>query len=257
MHYVACGPEPPSLEKLGNPELDWDKAATSPEYGPFMEYFSAKFNHLCGYCERACTKESDRDADDHNTVDHFRPKGNPRYRDLTFEWDNLIYSCLRCNQAKGHQFPGLTDDQWFVLNLTKKGLGTSIESRASRVYVHPTMNEGYFNPRNQSDWVAEEEIHFVFDERGFILPNDNLDDQKWSKALRTIVDLDLNPQFPIGETNLVEQRRLVAEAILGLETSKRQELLRRLEQGGFPFISCARWSASQNQEAASADNSQI
>ena len=257
MHFVECGPEPPSLGKLRNLKVDWNTAAQDPLYKPFMEDFSEKFSWFCGYCERACTWEGNRKADNHNTVDHFRPKGNSRYRSLAFEWDNLVYACYRCGQAKLEKFPGLTDEpvHGFIIKLGQTEWGKSIMSRASRVYGHPFMDEGYVNPRNQSDWVEGEESWFVFDERGFILPNDNLDDQKWSKALRTIVDLDLNPDFPIGQKNLVEQRRLVAKAILGQETSKRQERLRRLEKGG--FISCAQWAASQNPEAASADSSQI
>ena len=250
MHFVDCGAEPPSLDKLRNPQMDWDKAAKSPEYGPFMADFSEKVGYLCGYCERYCQWEGDPLAEDRNTVDHFRPKGNPRYLHLTFEWDNLVYACRRCNWAKGGQFPGITDDPWFVLGLTDKDLGSTVEARASRVYAHPSMTEGYFNPRNQEDWVAGEETPFAFDERGFILPNGNLDDdQKWSKALRTIVDLNLNPipdkDNPIGEENILEQRRLAAESVRALEASELQELLRQLEQGGFEFISCWRWLAAE------------
>lgn len=247
MHFVDCGAEPPSLDKLRNPQMDWDKAATGPDYRRFMKDFSKKSDYLCGYCEQFCQGKGDPLAENRNTVDHFRPKGNPRYRHLTFEWANLVYSCSRCNQAKGNQFPGLTDDPWFVLNLTDKKLGASVESLASRVYAHPSMTEGYFNPRNHEDWVAGEDPPFAFDERGFILPNGNLDnDPKWSRALRTIVDLNLNPipdeNNPIGEENILEQRHFVAESVRALEASERRELAETIGEGnGVEFPTLVKW----------------
>ncbi|MEX1361513.1 MAG: hypothetical protein AB1Z98_00180 [Nannocystaceae bacterium] len=36
-------------------------------------------------------------------VEHFRPK--VRYWWLTWTWDNLLFSCIRCNHAKAEEFP--------------------------------------------------------------------------------------------------------------------------------------------------------
>jgi uncharacterized protein (TIGR02646 family) len=70
----------------------------------------AKGQHLkCCYCE-------DRLQDDRwEHVEHFRPKAEarrdsssapePGYWWLTWTWGNLLFSCIRCNAAKGSDFP--------------------------------------------------------------------------------------------------------------------------------------------------------
>lgn len=66
------------------------------------------FHGKCGYCE------SKIDSSDLGIIDRYRPNNGVRekneyYQDLywwlTFEWDNLIYSCKECNQYKGNYFP--------------------------------------------------------------------------------------------------------------------------------------------------------
>lgn len=70
----------------------------------------AKGQHLkCCYCE-------DRLQDDRwEHVEHFRPKAEARRHEssrpeagywwLTWTWENLLFSCIRCNAAKGSSFP--------------------------------------------------------------------------------------------------------------------------------------------------------
>lgn len=70
----------------------------------------AKGQHLkCCYCE-------DRLQDARwEHVEHFRPKAEARrdsssvpetgYWWLTWTWENLLFSCIRCNAAKGSDFP--------------------------------------------------------------------------------------------------------------------------------------------------------
>lgn len=59
----------------------------------------------CCYCERK--RDETREPD----IEHFRPKteikevGKPGYWWLAYEWDNLFFSCRRCNQEKGSKFP--------------------------------------------------------------------------------------------------------------------------------------------------------
>lgn len=66
------------------------------------------FHGKCGYCE---TKIESYVT---GTVDRYRPNNGVRDKNeyhqdlywwLTFEWDNLIYSCKECNQYKGNYFP--------------------------------------------------------------------------------------------------------------------------------------------------------
>lgn len=61
-------------------------------------------NGKCAYCERQLD-----DSDAH--IEHYRPKANPQYRHLAFEWTNLLLSCSTCNSSryKGDKFPEATD----------------------------------------------------------------------------------------------------------------------------------------------------
>ncbi|HFK5505155.1 AAA family ATPase [Elizabethkingia anophelis] len=71
-------------------------------------YLYEAFHGKCGYCEIKIKSY------DLGTIDRYRPSNGVRdineyYQDLywwlTFEWDNLIYSCKECNQYKGNYFP--------------------------------------------------------------------------------------------------------------------------------------------------------
>lgn len=220
MHFVDCGAEPPSLEKLRNPQLDWDKAATSPEYGPFMEAFSEKFNQLCGYCERVCTKESAPNSDDHPSVDHFRPKGVPCYRHLTFMWDNLVYACYRCNQAKKDRFPAGEDLRAYQGRLDLIRPHSEIKrlvKKFDRPFRPISEKDGYVNPR---DGTEPAEKFFAFTAEGEILPAADLpndpDDPKWSKAVRTIADFELNQWDVAGDASLRGLRATMWSQMKGL-----------------------------------------
>jgi uncharacterized protein (TIGR02646 family) len=61
------------------------------------------FNGKCAYCESVIGAV----AAGH--IEHYRPKS--RYISLTFEWDNLLLSCPKCNSTtyKGNKFPKATD----------------------------------------------------------------------------------------------------------------------------------------------------
>lgn len=61
----------------------------------------AMFHGKCAYCESRITHI------DYGHIEHFRPKSKPQFRQLTFEWDNLLLSCAVCNGAehKSDRFP--------------------------------------------------------------------------------------------------------------------------------------------------------
>lgn len=137
MHFVDCGGEPPSLRPLekynarGNPV--WNPKCRKAEYSAFISDLQSSFKSLCAYCERKCERPEKEDSEkDHgnevgrepqdqdddvdqyrgreqdNTVDHFRPRS--RFRPRTFEWENLVYACHRCNWKKADQFPNGEED---------------------------------------------------------------------------------------------------------------------------------------------------
>jgi uncharacterized protein (TIGR02646 family) len=64
----------------------------NPVKQPLYDMFSSK----CAFCERNVELSSGR-------IEHFRPKS--QYVDLTFDWNNFLYSCEVCNNRKGDKFP--------------------------------------------------------------------------------------------------------------------------------------------------------
>jgi len=66
----------------------------NPVKQPLYDMFCGK----CAFCERKVELSAGR-------IEHFRPKS--QYVDLTFDWNNFLYSCEVCNnrQNKGSKFP--------------------------------------------------------------------------------------------------------------------------------------------------------
>ena len=64
----------------------------NPVKQPLYDMFSSK----CAFCERNVELSAGR-------IEHFRPKS--QYVNLTFDWNNFLYSCEVCNNRKGDKFP--------------------------------------------------------------------------------------------------------------------------------------------------------
>ena len=214
MRFVDCGDEPASLRELvkhdANGRPDWD---TSGESGSiFYRDLGRSFEYLCGYCERPCNRRRPGKPDS-SEVDHFRPRSH--FPELTFTWENLIYVCRQCNQAKGSQFPGKepldgTSAQALLVDAKING----------KEYIDPSVDDGYVNPRDPAERA---ETYFVFNREGEILPNPNLDDQKWSKARRTIRDFDLNSICKL-RLSAYELTAAMALAIAAIRTRRAERL---------------------------------
>lgn len=234
MRFVDCGTEPVSLQRLAQHD-----AAGQPIWNPsgkdgsdFFRDLGRPFDYLCGYCERPCDLNQGGKQNS-NEVDHFRPRS--LFPELTFAWENLVYVCRRCNQAKGNQFPGKNPMPDLAIN----ALNSEAHSYGKQ-FVDPLEDDGYVNPRDARERA---ETFFVFNSSGEILPNPNLDDQRWSKARRTIRDFDLNPVGGPGATNLCELRREAFKTVSALAlflSSTRTRRAARLNQAlqqpvpGFP-----------------------
>ena len=68
----------------------------------FRAELGSRFNHKCGYCERASDANS-MGVDLSPTLDHFRPLN--RFPELAYVWANWVFSCKRCNEAKEGYWP--------------------------------------------------------------------------------------------------------------------------------------------------------
>ena len=70
---------------------------------------------ICCYCCKRIVRENSH-------IEHFRPKGNPRYVKLSLEYDNLLASCQGYNNAKencGHRKGNEFDEKLMISPLEK------------------------------------------------------------------------------------------------------------------------------------------
>jgi uncharacterized protein (TIGR02646 family) len=75
-----------------------DNAIKKYNHPDVREALISMFHGKCAYCESKIER---------GRIEHFKPKSEYEYIDLTFDWDNLLYSCEVCNDTghKGDKFP--------------------------------------------------------------------------------------------------------------------------------------------------------
>ena len=125
-----------------------------PYWLEFKPELAARFNNKCGYCERICRRTRNEDVPS-PTVDHFKPKS--KFPTLVCVWENWIFSCDKCNEPKGDQWP----------------------------------ETGYIDPCS-ADPDDHPEKHLDVDERGRLLPKKTLAKPDRQKAGYTIHNIGLN-----------------------------------------------------------------
>jgi hypothetical protein len=72
------------------------RAKVQKVYGPVL---LRAFANKCAFCESHMEHVSP------GQIEHYRPKGDNRFTDLMFRWDNWLLACSRCNTKKGDRFP--------------------------------------------------------------------------------------------------------------------------------------------------------
>lgn len=116
MIKVNRGPQPPNFEQHKNQWLASFTTAQTKDPDVTISKFWAKvrrgiseeaqylfraFNHKCAFCESYLGHT----ASPH--IEHYRPKS--KFPELTFEWENWLLSCGRCNDKKWSHFPLCND----------------------------------------------------------------------------------------------------------------------------------------------------
>jgi len=147
-------------------------------FGSSARALDTVFDGVCAYCER---KAGTAESSGYHTCDHFKPRHllchrspdvgqcayNPPPHALDcpiYNWDNLVYACRSCADAKGGQWP------------------RSGESANS--YINPASDPGASDAPNSV---------FVYDiDSGEIMVRDSATDIIRNNAQRTIDDLALN-----------------------------------------------------------------
>ena len=67
------------------------------------ESLKSIYKNKCAFCEQEITECIDNNLEDcSSTIEHYRPKSI--YYWLAYSWDNLLWSCHRCNQNKDNKF---------------------------------------------------------------------------------------------------------------------------------------------------------
>ncbi len=70
-------------------------------YRSYKRYLQTEFSRVCVYC-----RQPDSSAPNLNfSVDHYRPKGIPRFANLVCAYENLYYCCGTCNSRKNDYWP--------------------------------------------------------------------------------------------------------------------------------------------------------
>jgi len=87
-----------------------DAAESKYRHTSIKAALKSMFHDKCAYCESKISHVS------YGHIEHYKPKNTTTYRDLTFEWNNLLLSCPVCNGAgyKGTKFPLAVDGGPFI-----------------------------------------------------------------------------------------------------------------------------------------------
>jgi hypothetical protein len=119
--------DPDDPASTGSLELEackkhWKESGTPPPADSFKAYkgkdvraaLNAMFNAKCAYCESQISASTD------TNIEHYRPKGgisdwdgHPGYWWLAMKWENLVLSCMHCNQGRRQLIfdPDMTEDE--------------------------------------------------------------------------------------------------------------------------------------------------
>ena len=95
------------------------------DYHSYIKYLREDFKHRCAYCNLLDTQITTP-----YEVDHFIPEDifKDKWQELKTDYANLVYSCKKCNGAKGNQYEGditkreLKNDLFYDPVLTDYGM---------------------------------------------------------------------------------------------------------------------------------------
>ena len=217
MRFVDGGAPPDSLDGIKNYDSDgkpiWCPKGKS--YARFMKCLEKVFDKKCAYCGQDC-QYVDTNALNDDRIDHFRPRCYDDFESLVFDWNNLNYVCALCNSFKGNQFPGKTDPAEGLPKMESESRKTG------KRYIDPSAEIGYVNPRDANK-PRPEQFFTLSKNKAHLVPNPELCNIQWSRALRTIYDLKLDRTDTRERYNVV--RRQQAEGIFSEEALRYAKLI--------------------------------
>jgi uncharacterized protein (TIGR02646 family) len=109
--------------KTRNPgaQFNWYTYQGQPVNQLLAPTLESQTQQHCSYCDAFPLRKGD------NTIDHFRPKGTPRFYKQAYTWKNLYTACGHCQNVKMEKFsedllsPDAADysfERYFVYNYT-------------------------------------------------------------------------------------------------------------------------------------------
>ncbi len=108
--------------------FNWKRHQNQPVNQRLLPYLHGQTQRHCSYCDAYPPKLPDK------TIDHFRPKGDPRFYHLAYHWENLYFACGHCQQARMEDFdeallrpdqPGYAFERYFIFNFSTGEIETN------------------------------------------------------------------------------------------------------------------------------------
>ena len=178
MRSVRRSPEPDFFAQIRAQYANYDQLDQDSRWC-IRDALVQEFGTICAYCEQRCQSPTPAKKSNQAEIEHFRPRD--KFPDLWLDWMNLVLACRRCNQNKGNRWPGYQDERE---ELTDRHLFR----RDSRY----TPVSEYVNPNSATSRRLTGEFFGFNVETGEITPAKQLDREEWSRAYRTIWDIELN-----------------------------------------------------------------
>jgi hypothetical protein len=96
------------------------------EIKPDGDELNRRFRGKCAFCESRMRHVSNPH------IEHYRPKGQARFENLMFDWENWLLSCGRCNEEKWKDFPEI-DGQPQLLDPVNGDPGEHVDFRGAEI----------------------------------------------------------------------------------------------------------------------------
>lgn len=106
-------------------EFQWPKIEGKRLNQHLLPDLMAMTDDHCAYCDGSALKKGDK------TIDHFKPKSNPKFYLLVCKWVNLYPACSTCQQSKWEQFDkellrpdeiGYEFNKYFIYNFSSHSI---------------------------------------------------------------------------------------------------------------------------------------
>jgi hypothetical protein len=144
----------------------------------YKEYIKDDFNRRCGYCDDADHWMGGwRNFD----IDHFKPQNNenfPEFKSLTCCYENLIYSCFYCNNAKSNKWKSADGFIDPCLDEYDKHL-----CRNDRGQIEYKTTQGKYIRKNLKLWLKRHELLWLMEKL-------NIQKEQLNKILKPTKDTE-------------------------------------------------------------------